>query len=642
MAEKSTKYLTVGLTAMVVLLFGMMPSDSVADQRTEKPGNQGLLDLLGVKDVAEATDAVAIPMRDGVSLSALILRPKALPAGVKSAIILIKTPYVPAVELGRPMASAVLSRLIRAGYAVAVVNDRGTQWSDGEFHLQHFAGRDGYDTVSWLAEQSWSSGKVGSFGCSSSAENQWVLATMNHPAHKAMVVMSATAGIGSIPGYREQAIFYAGGVPSLDWAWWYLKYGHIHHPHLPAGLAPEERARLAAVYSSQLGEPLSEDLTVLANHLPSADILKAVSAPSTEFDHLITLSPTDSDWNYYDFLREGESTRVPGLHIDSWYATLMAYGTTKAFEYLSRNSPNQYLVMGATAHCEMGAESRHTMVGDRDVGDATFDYVSLIVDWFDHWLDGKDNGTTSLPNVQYYPLASSQWRSAASWPPPGTKSLKLFLDSTASANSVFGDGRLDEQPRAGKSYDRYLYDPRNPVPSKGGGCCDSRVAQDQSALEARNDVLVYTTDPLTKSVEVAGYISAKLFVASSAPDTDLMLKLVDVYPDGRAFNVLDTALRLRYRNGYESPKLMTPGHIYEAPMNEMVLASRIPAGHRIRIEVTSSNFPNYERNLNTGGQNFNESHPMIAVNKIYHDRNHRSFIALPILDAREQPEAYSR
>jgi putative CocE/NonD family hydrolase len=644
-----SRHLAVGLTVSALVLVSVEGSGSVAIEPNEQSGNENAanpigelvtpdqdpLELLGVSKIVLATNAVPIPMTDGVRLSALIIRPRDTPEGLRMPTILIKTPYVAASEFSSPLARAVLSRLIRKGYAVAVVNDRGTQWSEGEFHLQRGAKQDGYDTVSWLVHQPWSNGKIGSFGCSSSSENQWALATMNHPAHRAMVLMSGTAGIGTIPGYREQGIFYTGGVPSLDWTWWYLKSGHQYRPHLPAGIGQEERARLAAVYSSHSHQPNKEDPTGIADHLPSMDILKAVNAPSTDFDHLITLSPTDGDWNDYDFLREGESTRVPGLLIDSWYATLHAYGTTKAFEYLSGNSPNQYLVMGPTAHCDMGTETQKTMVGDRDVGDARFDYTSLIVNWFDHWLRGEHNATDSLPKVQYYPLASNKWRTATAWPIPGTKVLRLFLVSAGSANSIFGDGRLDQHPGGGKPYDRFVYDPMNPVPSKGGGCCTENVARDQSDLEARNDVLVYTTASLTKDLDVAGYISASLFLASSAPDTDVMIKIVDVYPDGRAFNILDTALRLRYRDGYAAPKLMIPGSIYKVVLDEMAVASHFPAGHRIRIEVTSSNFPNYERNLNTGGPNFSESHPVIASNKIYHDASHRSFISLPVVNASE-------
>jgi uncharacterized protein len=636
----------IGPLTSTLVLCGVMASVSMADQKNEpvhdqnspKPsgGLVGLdgdpLEMLGVRDIASATDAVAVPMRDGVRLSALIVRPKITPDGWKAPTILIKTPYVPAMEFSGALARAVLPRLIREGYAVAVVNDRGTQWSEGEFHMQHNAKQDGYDTVSWLADQPWSNGKVGSFGCSSSAENQWALATMNHPAHKAMVVMSAAAGVGTVPGYRGQGLFYIGGVTPLAWTGWYREYGNQYHPHLPTGITPEERARLAAAYGSRARLSSSGKLTDPADHLPIADILTAVNAPSSEYNHLITLTPTDGDWNYYDFLREGESTHVPGLHIDSWY-TFQAYGTAKAFEYLSGNSPNQHLVMGPTSHCRMGTESSNTMVGDRDVGDARFDYASLIVNWFDHWLRGEDNATKDLPKVQYYPLSSDKWRTATAWPVPGAKELKFYLGSEVSANSLFGDGRLDtEQSHAGKPYDQFLADPLHPVPSRGGGCCDPNVAQDQSSLEARNDVLVYTTDPLTKDLDIAGYLGAMLYLASSARDTDIMIKLVDVYPDGRAFNVLDSARRVRYRDGYDAPKRMNPGQIYSVPVDEMVVAARFLVGHRIRIELSGSNFPNFERNLNTGGPNFNETHPVVAINKIYHDSSHRSYITLPVVD----------
>jgi putative CocE/NonD family hydrolase len=604
--------------------------DSSAEQL---PGpDQDPLKYLEARDIVVAKDAVPVPMRDGVRLSAYVILPKVARPDTKFPTILIKTPYVASIEFWVPLNRIVLSRMIREGYAIVVANDRGTQWSEGEYHLQKGAKQDGYDTLSWIAQQTWSNGNVGTFGCSSSAESQWALATMNHPAHKAAVIMAGPAGVGVIPGFHDQGIFYTGGVPSLNWAWWYLKFGHQFHPHLPNSIPLEERTRLAAAYSSQSRQPIDEDLSLLANHLPSEDILRAANAPTTEFDRLIALSPADSAWMDYDFLRTGDRTRVPSLHIDSWYDTLEVYGTTKAFEYLSGNSPNQHLVIGPTAHCRMGTERQSTMVGDRDVGDARFDYASLIVRWFDHWLRNEGNGAETTPPVQYYSLNSNKWRSAAAWPPRDAKPLKFFLRGRGHANSLFGDGRLDTAPaEVSEGNDQYIYDPSVPVPSQGGGCCTSRVVQDQSNIEARNDVLVYTSSALKKEVEIAGYIRARLFVASSAPDTDLMFKLVDVYPDGRAFNVLDTAQRLRYRDSFEAPRLMEKGRIYQVTLGEMAVASRFPVGHRIRIEVTGSNFPNYERNMNTGGRNFDELTPVTAVTRLFHDSQHASFVEFPML-----------
>jgi predicted acyl esterase len=222
-----------------------------------------------------------------------------------------------------------------------------------------------------------------------------------------MVIMSAAAGVGNVPGYSGQGLFYIGGITPLAWIWWYAEYGNQYHPHLPSGISPEERARLAAAYGSRSQLTFSGDLANIANHLPSAEILKTINAPSVDFNYLITQTPASDAWDNYDFLRQGQSTRVPGLHIDSWY-TFQAYGSTRAYEYLSGNSPNQYLVMGPTAHCKMGSESEHTMVGDRDVGDARFDYESLIENWFDHWLRDEENATRDVPKVQYYPLSSGK------------------------------------------------------------------------------------------------------------------------------------------------------------------------------------------------------------------------------------------
>jgi uncharacterized protein len=611
--------------ALTFLCCALSGAPSLGADEPATPREENAVDKLA-RDGFTTSVAVPIPMRDGVHLSAVVTRPVATDAKVGT--ILVKTPYTPAMELSERSSGALL-RLLKQGYAIAIVNDRGTGWSEGVFHTQAGAGADGYDTLSWIASQPWSNGKVGTFGCSSSAENQWSYARLNHPAHKAMVIMSSTAGIGSIPGYRGQGLFYIGGVTPLAWTWWYLDYGNQNHPHLPPGLSDDERSRLAMLYSSRMHMVASEDLS-LANHLPLADMLVAANAPSVDFTNLITLTPTSSEWGRYDFLREGDTTRVPGLHIDSWY-TFQAYGTTKAFEYLSGNSPNQHLVMGPTSHCMMGSESEHTVVGDHDVGDARFDYETVIVDWFNHWLRNENNATVKLPKVQYYPLNANHWRSASAWPVPGAKQLKLFLDSDGAANSLFGNGRLVASvPRAEKGSDTFVADPSHPVPSKGGGCCDPKVAQDQATVEARQDVLVYTTEPLPKDLDVAGYITANLWLSSSARDTDVTFKVTDVYPDGRSFNVVDSARRVRYREGYASPNLMEPGQIYEVPVDEMVLAARFLQGHRIRIQIAGSNFPNLERNLNTGGNNFDESKSVVATNRLYHDSAHPSSVTLTL------------
>ncbi len=609
----------------------VVPESTAVDLKDQLAGADSPppLAILGLEGVADFIPVVPVPMRDGVKLSANLIIPR---GGVpqKRPVILIRTPYTPASEVSEPLAPPLLSRLVKSGYAVAIVNDRGTQWSEGRYHWLKGANNDGYDILEWIVRQAWSNGKVGTFGCSSSAESQPPLATINHPAHKAMVEMAGATGVGSIAGYHDQGIFYHGGVPDLAWSWWYHRFGLQDHPVLPAAADQDARARIAASFSP---EPVHgmPDFPALAGHLPSADILSASGVPKTEWDALIRLGPASREWEDFDFVREGDETRVPGLHIDSWYDVIEAYPTIKLFQHLSRTSPDQHLIMGPTSHCHMGTETLSTSVGDREVGDGRFDYVTMIGRWFDRWL--KDDGKgAALPPVQYYVLNSSQWKTADVWPPPGGRPVRLFLSSGGHANSAAGDGHLGpRQPGAGAAADEFVDDPLHPVPSLGGSCCSDQVARDQSGIEARQDVLVYSTDAFAETTRIVGDVNVSLSVASSAPDTDFMVKLVDVDADGHAYNLADTAVRMRYRNGYQANVRMQPGQIYSVALTGMVTATDLLPGHRLRIEIAGTNFPNYERNLNSGGANFDETVSHVARNRVVHTRKNASYVEYTVM-----------
>src|SRR5690606_18784296 len=231
-------------------------------------------------------------------------------------------------------------------------------------------------------------------------------------------------------------------------------------------------------------------------------------------------------------------------------------------------------------------------------------------------------------------MGANQWRSNESWPPKGTKPLRLYLSSGGDANSLNGGGRLVRAAPGGDTPDRFRYDPMNPVPTVGGGdCCNGGIvipgAFDQRGVEIRDDVLVYSTEPLTEAIEVSGFIDALLHVSSSAPDTDFAVKLVDVAPDGTAWIIGDTILRARYRDGFEDPQPMEPGKVYTLQPTPIATSIRFDAGHRIRVEVTSPSFPKSARNLNTGGPNESESTPVVAENTVHHAAGAASYIELP-------------
>jgi len=587
-----------------------------------------LLDVLEVRGQATLSEAVPVRLRDGTVLSGQVIVPDPLAAHDRRPTILVQTPYSPAMEVGHGIVKTLLARMIRKGYALVIVNVRGTQWSEGEYRWLKGARNDGLDVLDWITAQPWSDGKVGTIGCSSSAEVELPLAMANPPALKAAVAMGAATGVGVIPHFADQGIFYMGGVPSFDWAWWYHGNGYLHHPKFPPGISQAERVALTRAFDAE-ARYRTEDLT-WADHLPSSTVLDAIGSPATEFNRMIRLAPGSAEWGEYDFVNAGQATRVPILHVDSWYDTIEVYGTARLFEYLSRNSPNQYLVIGGTAHCRQGSETADTRVGDRPIGDARFDYAGTLERWFEHWLADERGGELLQPRVQYYSLESSRWVSADRWPVPA-RTRTLYLSSGGHANSLNGDGQLNAVRATGRIPDQFEDDPTHPVPTMGGGCCSEMVSVDQRSVESRPDVLVYTSAPFDSPTEIAGYLPVTLYLSSSAPDGDIMVKLVDVYPDGRAFNITDTARRLRYRNGVDHVELMTPGTTYEVLVEQMVVASRFEKGHRLRLEIAGTNFPEYERNLHSGGRNFDETTPAVARLTLYHDPEHPSRIALPVV-----------
>ena len=579
----------------------------------------------GLEDIATFDRENMVAMRDGVRLSTSLLIPKT--PGAKLPAILIRTPY----ERGQELDDKLVRPLLSHGYVIVLQNERGTGWSEGKHQFLAGARNDGYDTLTWIAQQSWSNGKVGTIGCSSSAEHQLALSAMNHPAHKAMVAMGPGSAIGELPGWNTEGGFYKGGVPMIEWEGWYRFNGEFNRPKLPPDSSRDERIRLVDMYTPwappEVRAALKQKAKDSIKELPSKDIESRIGVPPNDFGTLITLSPFDPHWRELELIHDGDHPHVPALYVDAWH-DFTGPNTIKLFEYL-QDTPNQFLIVAPTGHCAMREATEHTMVGERDMGDGRLDYDSLILKWFDHWLQDKDNDVLDRPKVQTFLMGGNRWQTFPSWPVPGAKRTRFYLHSDGRANSALGNGKLSTSEPAREVSDAFLSDPFNPVPSSGGGDTEPNV-QDQTAVETREDVLVYSTEPLKDGLAVTGEIKVVLFVSSTAPDADLSLKAVDVYPDGKAYNVSDTMLRLRYRDGFATPVFMKQGEVYRVAPVEMITSNYFAPGHRLRIHIAGSNFPLYERNLQTGGRNYDETQGRSATLKIYHDSNHISYVEVPV------------
>jgi putative CocE/NonD family hydrolase len=371
-------------------------------------------------------------------------------------------------------------------------------------------------------------------------------------------------------------------------------------------------------------------------------MLEKAGTGSVDWDEFFTRELADPYWTEIGYISDEDRFDVPALHVNSWY-DLGVGETLYLFNLMQRNAEserakaNQFAIISPSPHCASESMGRNATVGDLPVGDARLDYMRIYLDWFDHWLKGIENGVTEMPRLQLYVIGRNEWIGAAEWPLAGTVFTDFYLHSGGTANSRRGDGALSRTPPGNEPPDRFTYDPSDPVPSQGGSlCCTGNPADqpgsfDQSDIEEREDVLVYTSEPLEEPLQVVGPLSAILYVSSSARDTDFTVKLLDVYPDGRAFNVQEAILRARYRDGFDTRVWMEPDGIYELSLDLHATGYEFQPGHRIRVDVSSSNFPRFDRNLNTGGNNYDETEGVVAHNTVHHSRQYPSQIRLPVV-----------
>ncbi|PTM11110.1 MAG: acylase [Bacteroidetes bacterium] len=606
------------------------------------PALQAQEDILKQLDeIAIVDQKVMMPMRDGIRLATDIYRPK---GDGKYPIIFSRTPYNfnswgdGEERLGNARRAY---EYIKKGYVYVVQNERGRYYSEGEWDILGVPLTDGYDAFEWMKNQTWSNGKIGTLGCSSTAEWQMAVSALDHPSHAAMVPQGFGAGVGRVGDVNEQGNWYRGGAEQmLFFSWLYGVEHDKFKPRIPKGATQEDLIRISRFYDLAPENP-SVDMAEALNHLPIQDILKNINGKHEVFDKMIRRKPNDPDWFKGGIYHDDKDIGTPSFWFASWYDVSIT-PNLKLFNHARNNTKdafirdNQYLVIAPTLHCSYTRATENTIVGERSVGDARLNYDEQITKWFDLWLKGEDNDfKETTPRVQYYTMGSNEWQASETWPPANTEMVTYYLNSGGKANSLFGNGNLSKTKAGKDSPDSYTYDPMAPVPSYGGNvCCTGNAVKggafNQQNMEARNDILVYTTDILNEDTEVSGFIESKLFVSSDVKDTDFTIKLIDVYPDGSAYNLDETIQRARYREGYDKEVFMEKGNVYEVNLTPMSTSNLFKKGHRIRIEISSSNFPRFARNLNTGGNNYDEKVGVVAHNTVHHSSKYTSQIRIPI------------
>jgi len=546
----------------------------------------------------EVEKNVAITMRDGIRLYANIYKPD---AEGKSPVILIRLPY------GKDeyycQMSAIGKYWAKKGYACVVQDVRGKWRSEGKWDPFVNESSDGYDTIDWIARQPWCDGNIGMTGESYFGYTQWAVASLDHPNLKCIAPATTACDIYGVWVYSHNAFC----MQTLGtWAYAmnskkYLNHLRLNPWHLPLMTADDGAGTACEYYRDWIRHPLR-----------------------------------DTYWHRINLCQKYHRIKIPVLHLGGWYDTFLK-GTLDDWRGIIENSEsyfarkNQWLVVGPIDH-EWTTEHTHR-IGRMDIGENGVVGYDLLQQFFDYWLKGIDNGFHEIPRVKIFVMGDNEWRYENEWPLARAKYTKYYLHSSGSANTLEGDGWLDEHEPVDELTDSYVYDPNNPITlSLQTPLWEiAKHMKDRVPLERRADVLVYTTSELEQDIEITGPITVILYAASSARDTDFSATLVDVYPEGYAHLVREGLVRARCRDSDRNASLIEPGKVYKYPIDLWATSHVVKKGHRIRVEISSSNFNRYDRNLNTGGEPGTDTETVKATQTIYHDANRPSHITLSVI-----------
>jgi uncharacterized protein len=550
---------------------------------------------------------VAAKMRDGVTLRADIYRPK---ADGKFPVLLVRTPYDKTNETNFGVKAAA------RGYVVIAQDVRGRFTSEGEWYTFKNESQDGYDTVEWAAALPYSNGKVGMYGGSYVGATQF-LAALAKPPHLAGICPNVTAS-----NYHDGWTYQGGAFEQWfneSWA---------------SGLAENTMRRRA----EQKYDPLG-----------GIKVLPLISYPVLEPPSGEGIAPYFKDWlahpNFDDYWKQISiedhyaQIQVPVYNLGAWYDIFLG-GTLKNYVRLKTEAGTEAARRGQRLLVYVGGHAGgwdSKKVGAVDFGEKLpIDGDELTLRWYDRLLKGEANGVEKEKPVKIFVMGRNEWREEDDWPLVRAKNTKYYLHSAGGANGIAGNRTLSIVAPAEEKADQYVYDPSDAAPTIGGPLCCGALPtgigpEDQRPAEERSDVLVYTTPAFAKDTEVTGPVSLDLYVSSSAVDTDFTGMLVDIWPNGFAQNLTSGILRMRYRNSQEKPELANPGETYHITVDLWATSNVFLAGHKLRLEVSSSNFPRFDRNLNTGEEQARATRMVKGTNVVYHDKAHPSALIVPLV-----------
>lgn len=541
---------------------------------------------------------VPVPMRDGVKLSADVYRPD---AEGQFPVLLTRTYYGKCNrDIFHPRGKEFIEYFVSRGYVVVIQDCRGRYDSEGKFYIEIYDAEDGYDTYEWCGSQPWSNGKIGTYGCSYGGCIQWYSAHLRNSHLKCMVPRDATSDSYFDGGFMRGGVY-------QGWLGWCVG---------------------TAGRTGRQGRMEGHDWKEIYMNLPLNEADESIGFHFPWWKDYLKHPTYDEYWKRTSVHNKYHLIEVPSLNIGGWYSSSDIMGTIRNFlgvfkkGYSEQGRKNQKIFIGPWSHC-----SSSTKVGEIDFGPkAKVDFNELHLRWYDYWLKGIDTGIMDTPPIKIFVMGMNDWITANDWPLPETQFNKFFLHSKGRANSLIGDGTLNITHPNSEPPDRFTYDPAHPV----HGSTDSDLL-DQRPMERRDDVLVYTTEPLKEDLMVVGPVKVILYAVSSAVDTDFTGKLVDVHPNDLAQGLNYGIVRARYRDSFEKPTLIEPGKIYKYEIDLWATGNLFKKGHRIRLEISSSNFPGFLPNTNTGNDIGSDTERKIARQIIYHDAEHPSHLILPII-----------